>query len=102
MRPCSLKVKPKCIKNVPPTPLKFNPFYETVTNNLCILPASSVDGEGPDAEDIESPRSPRDNCVSSCENSLDERGSNRGSLLRIIRGMCYVVRARFVMHVHRM
>ena len=47
--------------------------------------ASSVDGEGPDG-DIESPRPPTDNCLSSCENSLDERGSNRGSLLRVFRG----------------
>ena len=65
-----------------------------MSRNVLYLPvivlyllASSVDGEGHDA-DIESPRSPRDNCLSSCENSLDERGSNRGSLLRVIRGIC--------------
>ena len=58
--------------------------------SLHILAAPSVDGEGPDA-DIESPRSVRDNCLTSCENSLDERGSNRGSLLRIIRGICYMI-----------
>ena len=58
--------------------------------SLHILAAPSVDGEGPDA-DIESPRSVRDNCLTSCENSLDERGSSRGSLLRVIRGISYVI-----------
>ncbi|XP_028391370.1 neuronal calcium sensor 1-like [Dendronephthya gigantea] len=53
-------------------------------NSRSMHEAPSVD-EGPDA-DIESPRSPRDNCMSSCENSLDERGSKKGSFLRILRG----------------